>query len=102
MGHLLLLFAPDSITVTVETKYVRSDYAEGASSVQWAVTGAARAIIIASVRVKTYPLIGWVANLGWCYRRRGSGRGRGCGRRWRGLQFAAALTGYRQQEYNRK
>jgi hypothetical protein len=58
---LLFLFAPDSVMVMVETKYIRPDYPKRASNVQRTVTGASRAIIIAGFPVETYSLVGWVA-----------------------------------------
>jgi hypothetical protein len=61
---LLFLFAPDSVMVTVETKYIRPDYPKRASNVERTVTGASRAIIIAGVPVETYSLVGWVASKG--------------------------------------
>ena len=50
------LFAPDPITVTVETKYVRPNY-PNATRVFRAVTGPTHTVVIAGVRVETRTLV---------------------------------------------
>jgi hypothetical protein len=80
MFFLLSLFAPDSIFVMVELKFVRPDY-PNLTCVERPVAGAALAIIIFGVRVETGPLVrrmqAWGAATSICPRISPSGKSPG-------------------------